>query len=353
MKAHIVGGGFGGLAAAALLIRNAGMSGADITIYDAGEVLGGGFFLGGSAKSGYNLPGSVFDKEYRCTFDLLKSIPSARNPSISVTDDFLTFNTTEPYHDRAHIVDRNGRIVHGPRFGLSLGDGLCLARVVLTPETFLDGRRIEEFFSQEFFSTEFWLLWSTIMGSLPQHSAIEFRRYMTRFLYLFGHLSDMTGVMRTPLNQHENFIEPLVGWLDPRGVNFLTGAYVKDIGFAPSRDRITVERLDYERGGAATSVTVAPEDIVLVTTGSQAADLSAGSMTEVPSPRPSGRSWALWERLAQGRTDFGNPSVFFGPPRIPELVVGDVHDHRHRDRIHQPNRRADPEQIRTRRARDF
>jgi oleate hydratase len=130
----------------------------------------------------------------------------------------------------------------------------------------------------------------------------------------------MTGVMRTPLNQHENFIEPLVGWLDPRGVNFLTGAYVKDIGFAPSRDRITVERLDYERGGAATSVTVAPEDIVLVTTGSQAADLSAGSMTEVPSPRPSGRSWALWERLAQGRTDFGNPSVFFGPPRIPDSL---------------------------------
>ena len=81
--------------------------------------------------------------------------------------------------------------------------------------------------------------------------------------------------------------------------------------------RITVERLDYERGGAATTVTVAPEDIVLVTTGSQAADLSAGSMTEVPTPRPSGRSWALWERLAQGRTDFGNPSVFFGPPGFP------------------------------------
>jgi oleate hydratase len=51
---------------------------------------------------------------------------------------------------------------------------------VLTPEAMLDGRRIDEFFSQQFFSTEFWLLWSTIMGSLPQHSAIEFRRYMNR-----------------------------------------------------------------------------------------------------------------------------------------------------------------------------
>ena len=176
MTAHIVGGRFGGLAAAALLIRNAGGSGADITIYEADEQLGGGFFLGGSAESGYNLPGSVFDKEFRCTFDLLKSIPSARNPSISVTEDFFAFNTSEPYQDTAHIFDRDGRVVHGRRFGLSLGDGLNLARVVLTPEAMLGGRRIDEFFSEQFFSTEFWLLWSTIMGSLPQHSAIEFRR---------------------------------------------------------------------------------------------------------------------------------------------------------------------------------
>jgi hypothetical protein len=43
-------------------------------------------------------------------------------------------------------------------------------------------------------------------------------------------------------------------------------------------------------------------------------------MTEVPSPRPSGRSWALWERLAQGRIDFGNPDVFFGTARIPDSL---------------------------------
>jgi oleate hydratase len=320
MKAHIVGGGFGGLAAAALLIRNAGMAGSDITIYEVDTLLGGGFFLGGGAQSGYNLPGSVFDKEFRCTFDLLDSIPSKTNPAISVTQDFFDFNNSEPYDDKAHIFDRNLNIVRGPRFGLSLLDGLCLARVVLTPECLLNGRRIDEYFSKRFFSTEFWFLWSTIMGSLPQHSAIEFRRYMTRFLYLFGHLSDMTGVMRTPLNQHQFFIEPLVDWLTLRGVNFLTGAFVSDIDFAPSSGGITVDRLDYARGGAATSVAVAPEDIVLVTTGSQAADLSPGSMDKVPNPRPTGRSWALWERLALGRTDFGKPDVFFGAPRIPDSL---------------------------------
>jgi myosin-crossreactive antigen len=80
MKAHIVGGGFGGLAAAGYLIRNAGVSGQDITIYDADERMGGGFFLGGSAESGYNLPGSVFDNEFRCAFDLLDTVPSALTP---------------------------------------------------------------------------------------------------------------------------------------------------------------------------------------------------------------------------------------------------------------------------------
>src|SRR5215813_2125012 len=119
MKAHIVGGGFGGLAAAAYLIRNAGLSGQDITIYEANERRGGGLFLGGRAETGYNLPGSVFDSEFRCTFDLLQSIPSASNPAISVKDEFIIFNTGHPLDDRSRLIDRNGHIVHGPRFGLS------------------------------------------------------------------------------------------------------------------------------------------------------------------------------------------------------------------------------------------
>ena len=209
--------------------------------------------------------------------------------------------------------------MHGPRFGLNLLDGLALARLSLTPEARLDGRRIEEFFSSKFFETEFWLLWSTTMGSLPQHSLIEFRRYMNRFVYVFPDLSTMAHVLRSPVNQHEAFIRPLVAWLRPRGVNFLTGAYVQDIGFAPSPDRMTVNRIDYQQEGAVTSVAVAPEDIVLLTTGSQAADLSVGSMTAAPKPLDTGRSWALWKRLAQERKGFGNPDAFFGPGRIADL----------------------------------
>lgn len=320
MKAHIVGGGFGGLAAAAYLIRNAGVAGRDITVYEADERMGGSFSLGGSAATGYILPcGSIFDAEFRCTFDLLATIPSTSDPAVSVKDEFFTFNARHPFHDKAHLIDRNGQVVpHGPHFGLGLRDGFDLVRLALTPEAMLDGRQIKESFSPSFFTTEFWWLWSTLMGSLPQHGAAELRRYINRALLLFPDLSDMTNILRTPINQYQAFIEPLVAWLRPRGVNFLTSTFVRDIRLAPSPGRITVARLDYERDGAATSVAVGPEDLVLVTTGSEAADLAVGSMTEAPRQRNSGRSWALWKRLAQGRPELGDPDVFFGAARIPD-----------------------------------
>src|SRR5271156_3948701 len=81
MKAHIVGGGFGGLAAAALLIRNANAPGQDITIYEASDKLGGGFFLDGSAMSGYNLPGPVFDKEFAALLTCSRRSPRKRTPT--------------------------------------------------------------------------------------------------------------------------------------------------------------------------------------------------------------------------------------------------------------------------------
>jgi oleate hydratase len=317
MKAHIVGGGFGGLAAAAFLIRNAEVSGQDITIYEADRRMGGGFFLHGDARSGYSLPGSVFDSKFRCTFELLQAIPSASNPRVSVKDEFFAFNARYPFRDRAHIIDRNGRVMHSPHFGLSLRDGLALARLALTPEAELDDRRIEEFFSAQFFSTEFWLLWSTIMGSLPQHSATEFRRYINRALALFPDLSDMRHVLRTPFDQYQAFIEPLVAWLRLRGVNFLAETYVQDIGFVPSTDRLTVNRIDYQHDGAETSIAVGPNDILLVTLGSQTENISAGSMTEAPRRRTGGRSSALWKRLAQAHTGFGDPDVFFGAVQVP------------------------------------
>ena len=210
--------------------------------------------------------------------------------------------------------------MHDQRYGLNLGDGLTLAKLSLTPEASLDGQLIKDWFPAKFFDTEFWLLWSTLMGSLPQHSVIEFRRYLNRFVYLFPDLSTMAHVLRSQFNQHEAFVKPLVAWLERSHVNFVKGAFVGDIEFTQSSGGITANRLRYGLRGAPHSVDVASDDIVLVTTGSQAADLTAGTMDVAPPPHPHpGRSWALWKALAEKHKGFGNPDAFFGDDRIPDL----------------------------------
>jgi oleate hydratase len=91
-------------------------------------------------ESGYILPcGAVFDSEFRCTFNLLAAFPSTSNPAIFVKEEFFTFNADHPLRDRVHIIGRNGPILHGPHFGLSLRDGFDLARLSLTPGCWTDG----------------------------------------------------------------------------------------------------------------------------------------------------------------------------------------------------------------------
>jgi oleate hydratase len=167
--------------------------------------------LAGDAKSGYNLPGSIFDREFRCALDLLAKIPTQAYSNINVAEQFLTFNKEHPLVDQTHIVDRNLRRMHDPRYGLNLSDGLRLAQLSLAREARVgrSAHYCKDWFSPRFFATEFWLLWSTLMGSLPQHTIIEFRRYLNRFVYLFPDLSTMANVLISQSNQHEAFVEPL------------------------------------------------------------------------------------------------------------------------------------------------
>ena len=56
-KAYMIGGGIGSLAAAAFMIRDGGVPGCNITIFEAMPLLGGSLDGGGSAEEGYTLRG--------------------------------------------------------------------------------------------------------------------------------------------------------------------------------------------------------------------------------------------------------------------------------------------------------
>ena len=299
------------------LIKHGGVRGQDIYVYDAGSRLGGAMAMSGGPTAGYILPtGRVFERQYRCAFDLFSLIPSASDPLKSIKDEIEEFNQRYGYDDRAHIVDRQGHVIKSEHFGLSVADRLNFIKVALTSEDALEGKRIDEFFSEKFFRTEFWLLWAPLMGSLSQHSALEFRRFMIRFLELLPSLSTMKTIYRTRFNQYEGIVEPITNWLRARSVNLLTDAFVTSVGFKPSVEEITATSLVCECNGEQTHIAVGRDDMVLVTNGSQVADLCIGSMTEPAKLSLTGRSWALWDSLARGRPEFGIPRVFFGEGNI-------------------------------------
>ena len=74
----------------------------------------------------------------------------------------------------------------------------------------------------------------------------------------------------------------------------------------------TVEQIVFQRGGRTGEIMVRPIDRVLVTLGSMTEGSSLGSMDTPPvvKGKADGGAWALWEGIASGRPEFGNPGVF-------------------------------------------
>jgi oleate hydratase len=239
-KAYLVGAGIASLSAAALLIREGKFAGPDITILEAQDRTGGSLDAAGSPETGYTMRGGrMFELHFECTYDLLSSIPSLDNPAVSVTDDTFAFHEDFAWNDKARLIDSAGRPVDAHSMGFSERDRLDLVKCVVTPESRLDGKRISDCFTEEFFTTNFWYMWCTTFAFEPWHSAIEFRRYLNRFVHLFKTFDTMSGIYRTRFNQYDSIVRPLLAWLQDQGVGFQLNTTVTDLTLA-GRGGITV-----------------------------------------------------------------------------------------------------------------
>ncbi|MFJ7207152.1 oleate hydratase [Streptomyces sp. NPDC098789] len=312
-KAYLVGAGIASLSAAALLIREGGFEGADITILEAQGRTGGSLDAAGDPDTGYTMRGGrMFELHFECTYDLLASIPSLDAPDTSVTEDTFAFHEDFAWNDKARLVDATGRPVATRSMGFSERDRLDLVACVGTPESRLDGKRISDCFAPEFFTTNFWYMWCTTFAFEPWHSAIEFRRYLNRFVHLFKTFDTMSGIYRTRFNQYDSIVRPLQAWLRTKGVRFTMDTTVTDVELADG-DGITATALVLApAGGAVERIALAPEDLVLVTNGSMTANSTLGT-TDTPAVLDTSApdaSWRLWHTLAAKRPHLGDPSVF-------------------------------------------
>ncbi|MEV7400617.1 oleate hydratase [Streptomyces sp. NPDC091267] len=315
-KAYLVGSGIASLAAAAFLIREGGFEGRDIVILEEQDREGGSLDAAGTPETGYTMRGGrMFEIHFDCTYDLLSSVPSLDDPSKSVTEDTFAFHEDFAWNDHARLVDAEGRIIDAHAMTFSERDRLELIRCVATPESHLDGKRIADLFHPEFFATNFWAMWCTTFAFEPWHSAIEFRRYLNRFVHLFKTFDSMSGIYRTRFNQFDSIVRPLLTWLTGRGVRIQLGTRVSDLRLAAG-EALTVEAITCERGGRSEETTLEAGDLVMVTNGSMTADSTLGSTTAAPvlDTTSATGAWQLWETLAARRPGLGNPAAFHSTP---------------------------------------
>jgi oleate hydratase len=113
--------------------------------------------------------------------------------------------------------------------GFSMSDRRQLVKLTDAREEELQNSCITDWLSPEFFQTSFWYMWSTTFAFQPWHSAIEFRRYLHRFMLEFSRIGTLAGVKRTVYNQYDSLVLPLQQWLTERGVHFLYDCIVTDL----------------------------------------------------------------------------------------------------------------------------
>ncbi|MEV5845302.1 oleate hydratase [Streptomyces sp. NPDC051985] len=315
-RAYLVGGGIASLAAAAFLIRDGGFPGDRIHILEELPVAGGSMD-GRGGPAGYVSRGGrmLEDEAYTCLWNLLESVPTLADETVSVREEIRAFSAEWPSDAKARLIGKGTEILDASDYGLDTRDRMELTRLLVLPEPVIGARRIDEFFSPHFFETNFWAMWRTTFAFQNWHSAIELRRYFLRFMQEFPRMHTLSGVRRTRLNQYDSIIRPLQTWLTELGVRFEHGVRVTDVDLTTDANGTRrVRRLRLDRSGQPDAYDLATTDYAFLTLGSMTADAAYGDDDTAPELIRDKRDggWRLWETLAAKTDDFGRPAVFHG-----------------------------------------
>ncbi|MBF0208157.1 MAG: oleate hydratase [Oligoflexia bacterium] len=327
-RVYLVGAGIASLASAVYFIQDGHIPGDNIYIFEQSNMLGGSLDASGNPSTGYLLRGGrMFTEEaYAATFDLLAKVPSLNNPQLTLKDEFDAFNHTFQSNSKARLVDKNRNIVDATRLGLSWYDTGVLTELMLLPESLMCNKKISDYFSKDFFESNFWKMWSTTFAFQPWHSAIEMKRYQLRFIDEVSRLYNLGGIKRSPFNQYDSFVRPIVKWLEDQGVHIILNRKVVDFDFAPSssnRYQKSINRVHFTDKTVSNSTTdvftdgfvdVAEDDLVLTTLGSMVEASDNGDMDRPARllSKKDGGAWTLWENIASkaDNEEFGRPQVF-------------------------------------------
>jgi len=312
-KVYLIGSGIASLASATYLIKDAGVQGNNIHILEQDDIAGGALDGAGNSETGYVVRGGrMHEEHYVCYWDLLSNIPSCDDPDVSVKDESFEFNSRFVSNAQARLL-KAGKKIDVTSFGLSLRDQADLLKLTFSSEHSLGNKRIEDWFHQDFFSTNFWSIWTSMFAFQKWSSLAEMRRYMKRFIHLVDGLHKLGGVMRTKYNQYHSVVVPMQRYLQDKGVHFDTQTQVLDIDFNLSADKKTATVLHIiDHKNTEDEIVIGENDFVFLTNGSITESSNNGSWTKSPllKDKSTSGAWMLWEKIAEKDSAFGHPGVF-------------------------------------------
>ena len=315
-KAHIIGGGIAGLAAAAFLVDDAGMPGENITIYEKRKDVGGCCGVIGT-DGAYVCPGERELESYmECLWYLCSKIPSLDTPGRTVLDETVDANREMPIHSECRCLQNQGHIWEGIHdYRMDPATTEKLQAFITTPEEELEDMTIEEYFGKDspFFHSAMWWCFHPMLAFKPYHSALEAKRYLSRFS-LANRIDYLEGILHTKRNDYDSIIKPLTAWLEEKGVTIKGGCAVYDVDLDAACN--TAQGIRMRVDGEEVHIDVAPQDYVFVTNGSMMTNATFGDNTHAA---PINRNtddlglFTIWQNLAKKHEKFGHPEKFIGP----------------------------------------
>ncbi len=328
-SAYIIGTGLAALTAACYLVRDAQMPGAHIHIFEKDALPGGACDGWRFEKVGYVMRGGrEMDNHFEVMWDLFRSIPSIETEGVSVLDEYYWLNKKDPNFSLCRATEKQGQDAHtDKKFAVSDKAALEIMRLFFTPDEQLFDKKIEDFFDDEVFDSNFWLYWRTMFAFQNWQSALEMKRYIKRYIHHIGGLPDFTALRFTKYNQYESMILPMVKYLGEHGVQFHYNTKVVNVVFdlKPGSKRAT--QIELLADGEPQTVGLTENDYVFITNGGCVENATMGSQ-DTPAPydteiRPGG-GWDMWRRIAAQDPAFGNPEKFCFDPELTNWMSATV-----------------------------
>lgn len=316
--AYIIGTGLAALSAACYLVRDGQMKGSNVHIFEK-DPLPGGACDGWRFDVGYVMRGGrEMDNHFEVMWDLFRSIPSIETDGVSVLDEYYWLNKKDPNFSLCRATEKCGQDAHTDRkFAVSDKAAMEIMRLFFTPDEELFDKKIEDFFDDEVFNSNFWLYWRTMFAFQNWQSALEMKRYIKRYIHHIGGLPDFTALRFTKYNQYESMILPMIKYLEDHGVQFHYNIKVMNVEFDLKPGCKQATRIELQRDGQQEFVDLTENDLVFITPGGCVENSTMGSQntpaaydTEI---RPGG-GWDMWRRIAAQDSAFGNPDKFCFDP---------------------------------------